>query len=155
MNTVIKLPKNTILGSVNKVDNVNSVQSSYSLKHHNVKAEAESHQAKPLLPAFLDSSSFTMFVHNSNKSPIQLQDANIPLEIQHKLNTMLTNKFAEIISKSSTEFWANQPHRNGPFHYRTTSFNKTIHHTFKIQNFGDETIKLLEDAGCISNSLSN
>ena len=31
MNTVVKLPKNTILGSVNKVDNVDNVQSSYSL----------------------------------------------------------------------------------------------------------------------------
>ena len=42
--------------------------------------------------------------HDSNKSPIQLQDANIPIEIQHKLNAMLTTKFAEIISKSSTDF---------------------------------------------------
>ena len=104
MNTVVKLPKNTILGSMNKVDNVDSVQSSYSLKHHNVKADAKSHPPKPLLPAFPDSSSFTTHAHDSNKSPIQLQDANIPLEIQHKLNTMLTNKFAEIISKSSTDF---------------------------------------------------
>ena len=104
MNTVIKLPKNTILGSVNKVDNMDSVQSSYSLKHHNVKANAKSHPPRPLLPAFPDSSSFTTHAHNSNKSPIQLLDANIPLEIQHKLNTMLTNKFSEIISKSSTDF---------------------------------------------------
>ena len=101
MNTVIKLPKNTIQ---NRVDNVDSVQNSYSLKHHNVKADAESHPSKPLLPAFPDSSSFTTHAHYSNKSPIQLQDANIPLEVQHKLNTMLTNKFAEIISKSSTDF---------------------------------------------------
>ena len=104
MNTVIKLAKNTILGSVNKVDNVDSVQSSYSLKHHNVKVDTDSHPSKPLLPAFPDSSSFTMHAHNSDKSPIQLQDAIIPLEIQHKLNTLLTNKFAEIICKSSTDF---------------------------------------------------
>ena len=104
MNTVVKLPKNTVLGSVNKVDNMDSVQSSYSLKHHNVKASAELHPSKPLLPAFPDSSSFTAHAHNSNKSPIQLQDANIPYEIQYKLNTMLTNKFAEIISTSSMDF---------------------------------------------------
>ena len=100
MNTVIELPKNTILGSVKKVDNMDSVQSSHSLKHHNVKADAKSHPSKPLLPALPDSSNFTMHMPKSNKSPIQLQDANTPLEIQHKLNTMLTNKFAEIISKS-------------------------------------------------------
>ena len=104
MNTVIKLPKNTILGSVNRVNNVDNVQSSYSLKHHNAKANADSHPSKPFLPAFPDSSSFTTHAHNSNKSPIQLQDASVPLEIQHKLNTMLTNKFAEIISRSPADF---------------------------------------------------
>ena len=70
MNTVITLPKNTILGSMNKVDNVDNVQSSYSLKYHNVKADTKSHPSKPLLPAFPDSSSFTTHTHNSDKSPI-------------------------------------------------------------------------------------
>ena len=104
MNTVVKLPKNTILGSISKVDNVENIQSSYSQKHDNVKADANSHPSKPLLPAFLDSSNFATHAHDSNKSPIQLQDASVPLEIQHKLNTMLTNKFAEIISKSPADF---------------------------------------------------
>ena len=104
MNSVMKLPKNTILGFITKVDNVENVQSTYSLKHHNVKANAKAHPYKPLLPAFPDHSSFTTHTHNSDKSPIQLQDANVPLQIQHKLNTMLTNKFAEIISKSPTDF---------------------------------------------------
>ena len=104
MNSVVKLPKNTILGSITKVDNVENVQNTYSLKHHNVKADAKAHPSKPLLPAFPDHSSFTTHAHNSDKSPIQLQDANVPLEIQHKLNTMLSNKFAEIISKSPADF---------------------------------------------------
>ena len=104
MNTVIKLPKNTSLGSMNKVDNVHIVQSSYSPKHHNVKVNAKAHPSKPLLLAFPNSSSFTTHAHNSDKSAIQLQDANVPLEIQHKLNTKLTNKFAVIISKSPIDF---------------------------------------------------
>ena len=133
MNTVIKLPQNTVLGSISKVDNVENVQSSYSLKHYNVKADADSHPSKPLLPAFPDSSSFTTHAHNSDKSPIQLQDASVPSEIQHQLNTMLTSKFADL--QVSCRFWVNQPHRNGPSHYRTTSINKTLHHTFKIQSF--------------------
>ena len=62
------------------------------------------HPSKPLLPVFPDCSSFTTHAHNSDRSPIQLQDANVLLEIQHKLNTMLTNKFVEIISKSPTDF---------------------------------------------------
>ena len=81
MNSVVKLPKNTILGSITKVDNMENVQSIYSLKHHNVKADAIAQPSKPLLPAFPDCSSFTTHAHNINKSPIQLKNANIPLEI--------------------------------------------------------------------------
>ena len=103
MNSVVKLPKNTILGSITKVDNMENVRSTYSLKHH-IKTDAKAQPSKPLLPVFPDCSSFTTHAQDSNKSPIQLQDANVPLEIQHKLNTMLTSKFAEIISKSPTDF---------------------------------------------------
>ena len=104
MNSVVKLPQNTILGFITKVDNMENVQITYSLKHHNVKADAKAHPSKPLLPAFPDCSSFTTPAHASDKSPIQLQGANVSLEIQHKLITMLTSKFAEIISKSPAYF---------------------------------------------------
>ena len=134
MNSVVKLPKNTILGSITKVDNMENVQSTYSLKHHNVKADAKAHPSKPLLPVFPDHSSFTTHAHNSDKSPIQLQDANVPLEIQHRLNTMLSQQICRDNLQVSHRFWMNQPHRNGPSHYRTTSVNQTLHHTFKIQS---------------------
>ena len=70
MNSVVKLPKNIILGSITKVDNVENIQSIYSLKHYNVKADAKANSSKPLLPAFPDCSSFTTHAHDSNKSPI-------------------------------------------------------------------------------------
>ena len=155
MNTVVKLPKNTIVGWVNKVDNVDNVQSSYSLKHHNVKANANSHPSNPLLPAFPDSSNFTTHAHNSDKSPIQLQDARVLLEIQHKLNTVLTNKFAEIISKSSTDFGQNNliemdlPTTGPPVSTKPYTI------PLKYKAFADEEVKLLEDARCISKSLSD
>ena len=41
MNSVVKLPKNTILGSITKVDNVENVQNIYSPKHHYVKANVK------------------------------------------------------------------------------------------------------------------
>ena len=63
MNSVVKLPQNTILGSITKVDNVEHVQSTYSLNHHNVKADAKAHPSKPLLPVFPDHSSFTTHTH--------------------------------------------------------------------------------------------
>ena len=154
MNSVVKLPKNTILGSITKVNNVANVQSTYSLKHHNVKADAKAHTSKPLLPAFPDRSSFTTHAHDSDKSPIQLQDANVQLEIQHKLNTMLSNKFAEIISKSPTDSGQTKliemdlPTTEPPFSTQPYTI------PLKYKAFINEEIKLLEDVGCISKSLS-
>ena len=104
MNLVVKLPKNTILCSITKVDNADNIQSIYSLKHHNVKANVKAQPLKPLLPVFPNHSSFTTCAHNSNKSQIQLQDANIPLEIQCKLHNMLTSKFTGIVPRSPTDF---------------------------------------------------
>ena len=98
MNSVVKLPKNTILGSITKMDNVENVQHMYSPEHPHVKANVKTQPSNPLLPVFPNHSSFTTHAHDSNKSPIQLQDANMPLDIQQKLNNMLTSKFAEIIS---------------------------------------------------------
>ena len=79
MNSVVKLPKNTVLGSITKVDNAEYVQNICSLQSQNDKAHDRSQsplEAKPLLPVFPDSSSFQTHAHNSNKSPIQLQDAS-------------------------------------------------------------------------------
>ena len=148
MNTVVKLPKNTILGSINKVDNMENVQSLYSLKHHNVKANAKPHPSKPLLLVFPDRSSFTTHTHDSDKSPMQLQDANIPLEIRHKLNTMLTNEF-------KTDFgWTNLIEMDLPTTGPPVS-TKLYTIPLKYKAFVDKEIKLLEDASCISKSLSD
>ena len=46
MNSVVKLPKNTILGSITKVDNAESIQNIYSLKQHNVKAHIKTQPSK-------------------------------------------------------------------------------------------------------------
>ena len=155
VNTVVKLPKNTILGSIIKMNNVENVQSSYSLKHHNVKAVAKSHPSKPLLPAIPDSSSFATHAHDSDKSPIQLQDANVLLEIQHKLNTMLTNKFAEIISKSPTDFGqTNLIEMDLPTTGPPVS-TKPYTIPLKYKALDNEEIKFLEDARCISKSPSD
>ena len=58
MNSVVKLLKNTILGSITKVDNAESVQNIYSLQHHNVKAHVKTQPSRPLLPVFPNCSSF-------------------------------------------------------------------------------------------------
>ena len=156
MNTVIKFPKNTVLGSISTVDSMDNIQSSYSPKH-NVKANANSHPSKPLLPVFLDSSNFATHTHthNGDKSPIQLQDASVPLEIQHKLNTMLTNKFTDIIYKSPSDFGqTNLIEMDLPTTGPPVS-TKPYTILLKYKAFIDEEIKHLEDVGCISKSLSD
>ena len=155
MNSVVKLPKNTILGSITKVHNVENVQKIYSPKHHSVKANVKAQPSKPLLPLFPDCSSLTTHAHTNNKSPIHLQDANVPLEIQHKLHTMLTSKFTGIISKSPTDFGRTNlieidlPNTGSP----VSTKRYTI--PLKYKSFVNDKIKLLKDASCISKSLSD
>ena len=103
-NSVVKLPKNTILGSITKVDNAENVQNVYSLTHHHVKANVKAQSSTTLLPAFPKGSSFTTHANDSNKSPLQLQEANIPSDIQCKLHTILTSTYSGIISKSPADF---------------------------------------------------
>ena len=155
MNSVVKLPKNTILGSITKVDNAENLQKIYSLIHHNVKANIKAQPSKPLLPAFPDHSSFTTHAHNSNKSPLQLQDANVPLEIQCNPHIMLASTFTGIISMSPADFGRTSliemdlPTTGLPVSTKPYTIS------LKFKSFIDDEIKLLEDAGCISKSLSD
>ena len=131
---------------------MSSLQSASDKAHVEAQPQQE---AKPLLPVFPDHSSFQMHAHDSNKLPIQLQDANIPLEIQHKLNTMLNNKFTGIISKSPTDFGrTNLIEMDLPTTVPSIS-TKPYTIPLKYKSFIDKEIKLLEGAGCISKSLSD
>ena len=157
MNSVVKLQKNTVLGSITKVDNAEYVQNICSLQSDNNKAHNRSQpplEAKPLLPAFPDSSSLQTHAHDSNKSPIQLQDVNVPLEIQCKLNTMLTSKFTGIISKSPADFGRTNFIEMDLANTGPPVSTKPYTIPLKYKSFVNEEIMLLEDAGCISKSLS-
>ena len=137
------------------MDNAENVQNIYSLQHHHVKAHDKTQPSKPKLPVFPNHSSFTTHAHNNNKSPIQLQDANVPLEIQCKLHTMLTSKFTGIISKSPAGFGrTNLIEMDLPTTGLPVS-TKPYTIPLKYKSFVDDEIKLLEDAGCISKSLSD
>ena len=108
-NTDIKLLKNTVLGSITRVNNVeyienvscNAMQSISDKVHDETQLKQ---QMQPLPPVCPDQSSFQMHAHDNSKSLIQLQDTNVPPVIQNKLNTMLNNEFTCIISKSPTDF---------------------------------------------------
>ena len=149
MNSVVKLPKNTILGSIAKVDNTENVQNIYFPQHHHVKANIKTQLSKSLLPVFPNCSTLTAHAHDSNKSPVQLQDANVPLEIQCKLHTMLTSKFTSVIYKSSADFGrTNLIEMDLPTIGPPVS-TKPYTITLMYKSFVDDEIKLLEDASCI------
>ena len=112
-------------------------------------------QVKPLLPVFPDHSIFQTHSHDGSKLPIQLQDANVPPEIQHKLNTMLNNEFACIISKSPTDFGRTNLIEMDLITTGPSIATKPYTIPLKYKSFIDEDIMFLEDAGCISKSFSN
>ena len=152
---IVKLPKNTALGSIIEVDASNTIYSICSLHQYHGKASDEKAYSRPLLPAFSDCCSFTTHAHDNSKSPIQLQEADVPIKTQQQLHSMLASKFSNIISKSP----ADVGHTNlvemdlptiGP---PVSSKPYTI--PLKYQSFIDVEIQILEDAGCISKSLSN
>ena len=158
MNSVVKLQKSTVLGSITKVDNAEYVQNMCLLQSNNDKAHDRSQpplEAKPLLPVFPDRSSFQTHTHDSNKSPIQLQDVNVPLEIQCKLNTMQTSKFTGIISKSPVDFGRTNLIEMALLTTGPPVSTKPYTIPLKYKSFINKEIKLLKDAGCISKSLSD
>ena len=159
-NTDIKLLRNTMLGSIVRVDNVECIEnvSSDTIQSISDKAHDETlleQQVKPLIPVFPDESGFQTHAHDNSKSLKQLQDANILPVIQHKLNTLLNNEFTCNISKSPKAFGRmNLVEMDVP----TTGLPMTTEPytiPLKYKSFIDKEIKLLEDDRCISKSLSN
>ena len=86
---------------------------------------------------------------------MQLQDASVQSEIQHKLHTMLISKFSSIISKSPADFGrTNLTQMDLPTTGPPVSA-KPYTIPLKYKSFIDNEIKLLEEAGCISKLLSD
>ena len=83
------------------------------------------YQHSPKAPA-------SQHIHTTaTKSPLQLQDANVPLEIQCKLHTMLTSTYTGIIPKSPADFGrTNLIEMDLP---TTGPVSTNLNHTFKIQ----------------------
>ena len=110
-------------------------------------------QVQSQLPVFPEQSSFQIHAHDDNKPSIKLQDADVPQLVQNKLNAMLNNEFTCIVSKSPTDFG-----RTVEMDLPTTGTpvaTKPYTIPLKYKSFMDDEIKLLEDAGCISKSLSD
>ena len=159
-NKDVKIPKNTILGSINPITDVNIIQEVSWQKIRNNEGEAVKNTAQDphvhkLLPIFPENSNFRIHANDSGKPAVILQDIEIPQAARDKLNHMINNQFTCIISNSSAYFCRSNlvemdlPTTGLPI----TSKPYTIPLIYK--SFADEEIKLLEDIGCISKSLSD
>ena len=124
-------------------------------KNEDTSTTAEEPQTQRLLPSFPEHSSFQVHANNNTKLAVTLQDADIPQDVKDQLNCMLNIKFTCIVSKSSTYFGRTNlvemdlPTSDLPVTSKLYTF------PLKYKSFVDNEIKLLEDAGCISKSLSN
>ena len=159
-NKEVKIPKNTILGSINPINDVDTIQEVSWKKIQDAKNEAVSNTAQhpqvhKLLPTFPKNSNFQIHTNDNSKPAVMLQDADILQTARDKINHMINDQFAYIISKSSADFGRkNMVEMDLP----TTGLpvaSKPYTIPLKYKLFVDEEIKILEDAGCISKSISN
>ena len=108
-NKEVKIPKNTILGSINQINDVDTIQEVSWKKIQDAENKAVSNTAQDLqihklLPAFPEHYNFQMYANDNSKPAVMLQDTHFPQSTRDKLNHMINNQFACIISKSSADF---------------------------------------------------
>ena len=82
-NKEVKIPKNTVLGSINPINNVDTIQEVSWKKIQDARNEAVSNTAQDpqvhkLLPTFPQNSYFQIHANNNSKPAIMLQDTDTP-----------------------------------------------------------------------------
>ena len=87
----VKLPKNTILGSINQVHDVDSIQEVSRKKIQDTENETinkatQDPQTQKLLPAFPNYSNFQIHANDDSKPAIMLQDTDILQAARDKVN---------------------------------------------------------------------
>ena len=105
----VKIPKNTILCSINLNTDVDTIQEFLWQKKQDteekaVKNTAQDPQVHKLLLVFPENSNFDIHTNDSGKPAVMLQEAEIPQAATDKVNHMVNNQFACIISCSSADF---------------------------------------------------
>ena len=85
----VKIPKNTILGSVNSITDTDTIQVLWqkiqNTEEKAVKNTAQDPQVHKLLPIFLENSNFLIHAHDISKPAVMLQDTEIPQAARDKL----------------------------------------------------------------------
>ena len=158
--TDVNLPKNTLLGSIKQINDMDSIQEVSWEKTQDAKNEAISNtvwdpKAQKLLPAFPKCSNFQIHANDNSKSAIMLHDADIPQDAKYKLNHMINTQFACIVSQSSTDYGRTNLVEMDPLTTGLPNASRPYTIPLKYKVFIDEEIKLLKGACYISKSISN
>ena len=127
---IVKLPKNTVLGSITEVDATNTIYSISSLHQHNGKAPDENEYPKPLLPSPIVPVSQHMHMTTVNHYPAarhRCSPRNTTTVTLHANQQIFQHHF-----QVSSRCQAYQPHGNGSTHHRTTSIIKAIYYPLKV-----------------------
>ena len=152
--------KKTILGSIIQIHDVDSIQEVSWKKIQDAKNEAIGNtawdqQTQKLLPTFPKCSNFQLHTNDNSKPAVMLQDANIPQDARDRLNHMINTQIACIMSQSTADFGrTNLVEMDLP----TTGLpvaSKPYTIPLKYKSFVDDEIKFMEDAICISQSISD
>ena len=159
-NKEVKIPRDTIFDPINPITDVDTIQEVSWQKIQNTEGEAVKNTAQDphvhkLLPVFLENSNFQIHATDSSKPAVMLQDAEIPQAAIDKLNHMINNQFACITSSSSADFGRTNLVEMDLSTTGLPVASKPYTIPLKYKSFIDEEIKLLEDAGCLSKSLSD
>ena len=145
---------------MNQIHDVDSIQEVSWKKIQDTENDAISNssqdpQTQKLLPTLFKHSNFQIHANDNSKPAVLLQDTDIPQAARDKLIHMINTQFACIISQSSADFdRTNLVEMDLP----TTGLpapSKPYTMPLKYKSFVDKEIKLLEDAGCISKSISD
>ena len=96
-----------------------------------------------------------MHANDSSKPAVMIQDIEIPQAARDKLNHVINNKFACIISKSSADFGRTNLVEMDLSTTGLPVASKPYTIPLKFKSFIDEEIKILESTGCISKSISD
>ena len=156
----VELPKNTILGSINLIHDMDSIpevswKKIQDAKNETARNTAQDPQTQKLLPGFPKHSNFQLCTNDKSKPAVMLQDTDIPQDARDRLNHMSNTQFACIISQSSTDFGRTNLVEMDLLTTGLPVASKLYTIPLKYKLFVDDEIKLLEDAGCISKSTSN
>ena len=137
----VQISRRTIIGKLQPMDDTHLKVNNISWTIVGTASTTGRHME---LPCMAPESSFQPYQHNAKQSTV-LQGAQIPQDAKDGLVSLLGGEFSSIISRSPTDM-----ERTNLFQMDIPMIGLPV----TYQKFINEEIKLIENSGCISKSLS-